>query len=111
METIRDSAFGKFVRFLSGYRLLLYPEEMDDFTWRKYLQRPEDYEEEGLIPIRCEDVYEQLSLHTVMSQAARRRRQRPPLKSVLAGPWRGVKEGAPEVIGWGGPDDSEVGRR
>ncbi|GLA40455.1 hypothetical protein AnigIFM63309_008288 [Aspergillus niger] len=107
METIRDSAFGKLVRFLSGYRILLYPEEMDNFTWRKYLRTPGAYEEEGSTPIRGEDFYEQHSLYTVMSQAARRRRQRPALKSVLAGPWHGVKEGSPEVIGWGGRDDSE----
>lgn len=108
IETIRDSAFGKLVRFLSGYSLLLYPEEMDDSTWRRYLQTPEAYAEEGSTPLRGEDFYEMQSLHTVMSQAVRRRRQRPPLKSVLAGPWHGVKEGQPEVIGWRGPDDSEV---
>jgi DHA1 family multidrug resistance protein-like MFS transporter len=108
METIRDSAFGKLFRFLSGYRLLLYPEEMDDFTWRRYLQTPEAYAEEGSTPPRGEGFYEMQTLHTVMSQASRRRRQRPPLKSVLAGPWHGVKEGRPEVIGWRGPDDSEV---
>ncbi|GKZ20819.1 hypothetical protein AbraIFM66951_004087 [Aspergillus brasiliensis] len=107
METIRDSAFGKLVRFLSGYRLLLYPEELDNVTWRKYLRTPEVNEEEGLTLIRGEDFYDQHSLYTVMSQATRRRRQRPPLRSVLAGPWHGVKEVSPEAIGWGGPDDSE----
>ncbi|OJJ69763.1 hypothetical protein ASPBRDRAFT_56567 [Aspergillus brasiliensis CBS 101740] len=108
METIRDSAFGKLVRFLSGYRLLLYPEELDNVTWRKYLRTPEVNEEEGLTLIRGEDFYDQHSLYTVMSQATRRRRQRPPLRSVLAGPWHGVKEVSPEAIGWGGPDDSEL---
>ncbi|PWY75898.1 synaptic vesicle transporter [Aspergillus eucalypticola CBS 122712] len=107
METIRDSAFGKLVRFLSGYRLLLYPEELDDSTWRKYLRTPEGYVEDGLTPTSGEDFYEQHSLYTVMSQAARRRRQRPPLRNVLAGPWHGVREVSPEAISWGGPDDSE----
>ncbi|OJZ85535.1 hypothetical protein ASPFODRAFT_137756 [Aspergillus luchuensis CBS 106.47] len=81
METIRDSAFGKLVRFLSGYRLLLYPEELDNVTWRKYLRTPEVNEEEGLTLIRGEDFYDQHSLYTVVSQATRRRRQRPPLRS------------------------------
>ena len=110
METIRDSAFGKLVRFFSGYRLLLYPEERDDLTWRQYLQRPEAHQEEEMTPVSSREFYEMNSLYTVMSQASRRRRGRPPLRSVLAGPWRGIKEESPEVIGWGGSDDSEVGR-
>jgi DHA1 family multidrug resistance protein-like MFS transporter len=109
MDTIRDSAFGKLVRFFSGYRLLLYPEEIDDVTWRKYLGRPEASQEESMTP-GSEEFYELHALYTVVSQASRRRgRRRPPLKSVLAGPWRGIQDGSPEVIGWSDAGDSEVG--
>ncbi|KAF7116121.1 hypothetical protein CNMCM5793_004141 [Aspergillus hiratsukae] len=107
METIRDSAFGKLVRFFSGYRLLLYPEEMDDSSWRKFLERPEIYREESMSTTGAEDFYETHALYTFTSQATRRRRQRPPLRSVLAGPWRGIHDGTPEVIGWGDAGDSE----
>lgn len=110
METIRDSAFGKLVRFFSGYRLLLYPEERDGLTWQQYLERSEAYQEAAMTPVSSREFYELHSLYTVMSQASRRRQGRPPLRSVLAGPWHGMKEGSPEVIGWGGSDDSEVGR-
>ncbi|GIJ90994.1 hypothetical protein Asppvi_009959 [Aspergillus pseudoviridinutans] len=106
METIRDSAFGKLVRFFSGYRLFLYPEEIDDSAWRKYLERPEAYRVESMAT-GSEEFYEQNALYTVMSQASRRGRERPPLKSVLAGPWRGIGDGTPEVIGWSDASDSE----
>ncbi|QMW36763.1 hypothetical protein G4B84_012292 [Aspergillus flavus NRRL3357] len=106
METIRDSAFGKLVRFFSGYRLLLYPEEIHDVTWRNYLGRPEASQEESMTP-DSEEFYELHALYTVVSQASRRRRRRPPLKSVLAGPWRGTQDGSSEVIGWSDAGDSE----
>ncbi|KAE8341409.1 hypothetical protein BDV24DRAFT_174802 [Aspergillus arachidicola] len=106
METIRDSAFGKLVRFFSGYRLLLYPEEIDNVTWRNYLGRPEASQEESMTP-DSEEFYELHALYTVVSQASRRGRRRPPLKSVLAGPWRGIQDGSPEVIGWSDARDSE----
>lgn len=107
MDTIRDSAFGKLVRFLSGYRLLLYPEEEDHLAWRQYL-RTEAYQQQAIMPVGSREFYEEHSLYTVISQASRRRRERPPLRSVLAGPWRGIKEGSPEAIGWRGSDDPEV---
>ncbi|PKX90092.1 uncharacterized protein P174DRAFT_463564 [Aspergillus novofumigatus IBT 16806] len=94
METIRDSAFGKLVRFFSGYRVFLYPEEMDGLTWRKYLQTPDAYLEEAMTETSSEGFYEQHTLYTVMSQC--RRRQRLPLKSVLAGPWRVIHDKSPE---------------
>jgi hypothetical protein len=111
METIRDSAFGKLVRFFSGYRLLLYPEEMDDSSWQKFIERPEIYREESRSTTGSEDFYEMHALYTFTSQASRRcrRRQRSPLRSVLAGPWRGIHDGTPEVIGWSDARDSEVG--
>jgi len=109
METIRDSAFGKVVRFLSGYSLFLYPEEMDVSIWRKYLQPHEAYCEEVPPANGGVDFYEQYCLYTVISQASRSGRQRPSLRSVLAGPWRGVRGEFPEVISWGGTSDSEVG--
>ncbi|QRD92166.1 major facilitator superfamily domain-containing protein [Aspergillus flavus] len=107
METIRDSAFGKLVRFFSGYRLLLYPEEIHDVTWRNYLGRPEASQEESMTP-DSEEFYELHALYTVVSQASRRRRRRPPLKSVLAGPWRGTQDGSSEVIGWSDAGDMNI---
>jgi DHA1 family multidrug resistance protein-like MFS transporter len=90
METIRDSAFGKLVRFLRGYRLFQCPEEMDGLTWRKYLQTPDAYQDEAMTETSSEGFYEQNALYTVMSQCTRR--EKPPLKSVLAGPWRGIHD-------------------
>jgi DHA1 family multidrug resistance protein-like MFS transporter len=78
---------------------------MDGLTWRKYLQTPDGYHEEAMTETSTEGFYEQNALYTVMSQCSRR--ERPPLKSVLAGPWRGIHDGTPEVIGWEGMDDSE----
>lgn len=36
-DLIRDSAFGQVVRFISGYRLLQYPEEKDPDLWRQFV--------------------------------------------------------------------------
>ncbi|OJJ97126.1 hypothetical protein ASPACDRAFT_32923 [Aspergillus aculeatus ATCC 16872] len=100
-----DAAFGKLVRFLSGYKVLLFPEEEDASAWERYSRMPAATEE----AFSDNDDEDQYGLYTVMSQASLRKRNRPPLRSVLAGPWRGIKEGSPEVIGWRGSDDSEVG--
>jgi DHA1 family multidrug resistance protein-like MFS transporter len=111
IETIRDSAFGKLVRIFSGTGLLSYPEERDASAWRTYLQVSAEAEHEEASTWTGDEAFpESYGLYTVMSQASRRRPRRPlPLKSVLAGPWRGAQGKTPEIIGWGGPDDSEVG--
>lgn len=36
-ETIRDTAFGHLVRFLSGHRLLKFPEESDPSIWTRFI--------------------------------------------------------------------------
>lgn len=108
-ETLRDSAFGKLLRVLSGTRILPYPEETQELFWRTYLQTPAEAEQhEATSTTSDEELPQSYGLYTVVSQASYRSRRRPPLKSALAGPWRGAKEKTPVVIGWAGPDDSEV---
>lgn len=112
IETIRDSAFGKVLRVFSGTTLLPYPEENHDLAWHTYLQTPADAEQHGATAATSDgELPHPYGLYTVMSQASYRSRRRPPLKSALAGPWRGADGKTPVVIGWGGPDDSEVRHR
>jgi DHA1 family multidrug resistance protein-like MFS transporter len=112
IETLRDSAFGKLLRVISGTTLLPYPEETHELAWRTYLQPYAQAElHEATETTSDEELPQPYGLYTVVSQAAYRSRRRPPLKSALAGPWRGAKGKTPVVIGWGGPDDSEVRHR
>ena len=108
IETLRDSTFGKLLRILSGTTLLPYPEETHELAWRTYLQTSVDAEQLEAETTSDEELPQSYGLYTVMSQASYRSRRRPPLKSALAGPWRGAKGKTPVIIGWGGPDDSEV---
>lgn len=109
IETIRDSAFGKLLRIISGTNLLPYPEETHDLAWHTYLQTSAEAEQHEATGATSDEELPQLyGLYAVMSQASHRSRRRPPLKSALAGPWRGANGKTPVVIGWGGPDDSEV---
>lgn len=111
IETLRDSAFGKLLRIFSGTALLPYPEETHESSWRSYLQTSAEAEQRETESPSDEESPESYGLYTVMSQASYRSQRRPPLKSALAGPWRGAKGKTPVVIGWGGPDDSEVRHR
>lgn len=109
IETIRDSAFGKLVRLFSGGALLRYPEETLELAWRTYLQTSAEAEQYEVTAATSEgELPQPYGLYTVVSQASYRGRRRPPLKSVLAGPWRGAQGKTPVLIGWEGPDDSEV---
>lgn len=111
IEIIRDSAFGKLLRIVSGTVLLPYPEEVHESAWQTYLRTSADAEqhEESTTTIEKE-LPQPYGLYTVISQATHRSRRRPSLNSALAGPWRGPKGKTPVIIGWGGPDDSEVRR-
>jgi DHA1 family multidrug resistance protein-like MFS transporter len=111
IETLRDSAFGKLLRIISGTALLPYPEETHESSWRTYLQTSAEGEQHETESPSDEESPHPYGLYTVMSQASFRSRRRPPLKSALAGPWRGAKGKTPVIIGWGGPDDSEVRHR
>lgn len=74
-ELLRDTAFGKIVRLLSGRRLLLYTEERD----RSFIQEMVATAAEvgvalpELIP--NESIVEPNGLETIMSQASYRSRQ------------------------------------
>ncbi|KAJ5151363.1 synaptic vesicle transporter [Penicillium canariense] len=107
-EIIRDSAFGKLLRIVSGTALLPYPEETDHLTWRTYVQKSAGAEPyETTVETSDAEFSESYGLYTVVSQASYRSRRRPPLRTALAGPWRGAQGKTPVIIGWGGPDDSE----
>jgi DHA1 family multidrug resistance protein-like MFS transporter len=109
IEILRDSAFGKLLRIISGTILLPYPEEAHEIAWRTYLQPPAEAEQhEESTTTSEEGLPESYGLYTVISQASYRSRRRPSLNRALAGPWRGPKGKTPLIIGWGGPDDSEV---
>lgn len=110
-EILRDSAFGKLLRIFSGTILLPYPEEAHELAWRTYIQTSADAEQHEESTATSEKGLPQsYGLYTVISQASHRHRRRPSLNSALAGPWRGPKGKTPVIIGWGGPDDSEVRR-
>jgi DHA1 family multidrug resistance protein-like MFS transporter len=111
IETLRDSAFGKVLRIFSGTAILPYPEETHESSWHTYVQTPAEAGQHETESPSDEEFPESYGLYTVMSQASYRSRRRPPLKSALAGPWRGAKGKTPVVIGWAGPDDSEVRHR
>lgn len=98
IETIRDSAFGKLLRLLSGGSLLQYPEEMDDSAWYTYLQTSETGQPEESTESNDEGLLQTYGLYAVMSQASSRSR-------------RGPRGKIPEIISWGGPNDGEVRHR
>ena len=105
METIRDSAFGKLLRIFSGGRWLKYREEVEALEWTAYIkQEPNtqiNQKAEGAPGGESSDTW---GLYTVMSQASKpsRRSTRGPLNQ---------EDGVPILIGWSGPDDSEVSPR
>lgn len=111
IEILRDSAFGKLLRIFSGTTLLPYPEEAHESAWRTYLQTSAEAEQhEETTTTSDKELPQSYGLDTVISQASHRSRRRPSLNSALAGPWRGPKGKTAVLIGWGGPDDSEVRR-
>lgn len=101
-ELIRDTAFGKLVRILSGRRLLLYPEERD--LELSFMQEPPDVaaKEEVALPdiTRDESIIEPNRLETIMSQASYRSH---------GGSWPvpAPQDKRPIIVGWR-PGDSEV---
>ncbi|GLA08250.1 hypothetical protein AnigIFM60653_009779 [Aspergillus niger] len=100
-ELIRDTAFGKLVRILSGRRLLLYPEERD--LELSFIQEPPDVaaKEEVTLPdiTRNESIIEPNRLETIMSQASYRSHR---------GSWPvpAPQDKRPIIVGWR-PGDSE----
>lgn len=108
METLRDSAFGKLVRIFSGKRVLRYPEEIDTGCWTSYLNtEPQINDEEAATLADLDDEPDAFGLYTVMSQVSRSARR---LSSVSTahGDAQVNKSQVPIVVGWSGPDDSEV---
>lgn len=101
-ELIRDTAFGKLVRILSGRRLLLYPEERD--LELSFMQEPPDVaaKEEVALPeiTRNESIIVPNRLETIMSQASYRSHR---------GSWPvpAPQDKRPIIVGWR-PGDSEV---
>ncbi|KAJ5871958.1 uncharacterized protein N7529_004311 [Penicillium soppii] len=105
IETIRDTGFGKLVRFFSGRRLLRFPEEQNPSIWNAYVKAPEmKPEETGLSePDSYEEDLEAYGLYSVMSQASRVGRRTSTTASALSAQNRS----SPIVISWG-PNDTEV---
>lgn len=111
IEIFRDSAFGKLLRICSGTTILPYPEEAHEAVWCTYLQTSAEAGPHEETTMGGEDeLPHPYGLYTVISQASQRRNRKPSLHSALAGPWRGPKGKRAIVIGWSGPDDSEVRR-
>jgi DHA1 family multidrug resistance protein-like MFS transporter len=83
METFRDATFGKLLRLLSGKWCLPYPEESDSLVWTQHPQvNQDDQAESATADGRDPSVSAPSGVE--------------PRKSRI-------------VVGWRGPDDSEVG--
>jgi DHA1 family multidrug resistance protein-like MFS transporter len=111
METLRDTAFGKLVRLVSGYRWMQYPEERDASMWTEYLKtETEKTEEEPSMPViedENSDDLEAFGLYTVRSQLSSRSRRMSSASTIHDG-GAGPSSSQPLVISWRGPEDSEV---
>jgi MFS transporter, DHA1 family, multidrug resistance protein len=80
---LRTTAFGEIVRFLSGNRLLPYPDEIDPNIWRKSIRRNEAKQANGLSNTFEEGKGQDAAAHD------------------------GVQNGI-LLVDWYGPDDPEV---
>ncbi|RMZ39521.1 caffeine resistance protein 5 [Aspergillus flavus] len=74
-ELVRDTAFGKIVRLLSGHRLLLYPEEQDPSFIQEMVATAAEVGVALPELVRNESIVEPNGLETIMSQASYRSRQ------------------------------------
>ncbi|KAL2851938.1 major facilitator superfamily domain-containing protein [Aspergillus pseudoustus] len=113
METIRDSAFGKLVRFVTNARLLRYPEEVDNNTCQQCRrEQPQATDEESAPPpLESEGEDKTWGLYSVMSQASRVTR-RNSWQSTLDTRQSCTRPGTMSggnviIVDWRGPSDSE----
>jgi DHA1 family multidrug resistance protein-like MFS transporter len=88
---IRDTQFGKLIRFLSSKKYLQYPDETDSSLWQSFVQSEEE-ENRGSKP-RAEDEHD-------------KERGIPDASNTT--PDRSEDIGGIHVVVWYGPKDAEV---
>ncbi|RDW93400.1 MFS transporter [Aspergillus mulundensis] len=101
-ETLRDTGFGQTIRFLSGNRLLQFPEEQNPSKWNIYVKNPQVLKREESLASDSDEDLGRHGLYSLMSQASRSRSVRDP--SLIARTRTG--DGPLRIITWA-PDDSE----
>lgn len=109
METLRDTAFGKVVRIVTGTRWMRYPEEIDEQIWPRYTKTEDEIKDQDQeVTTIPEDDGDCFGLYTVMSQVSRSRRlsSTSAAHEVSKDPSRHAQQHI--VIGWLDENDVEV---